>query len=166
MLEDSLEEDNLLDTRKERPRNEIEPPETEIAMAHDFTQPKSKILDPEQFPYQAKMIEPITQDIATSHLSEQASGVVHDNYRLILNIIALAQLTGRDLIEVERFHAGKISTYANVSKGELGNMIKILRSNWNITETKSEERIEANQRIIEQTPKRQIFDFGGGQGGR
>lgn len=148
------------EVEKTEPNPLDNPPENEIAMAYDFTIPKQKLLDPERFPHHKKMIEPITQDIATSHLSDKGSTVVHDNYRLILNILALSNLTGRHLIEAERFHVGKIATFANVSKGELGNLIKILRSNYNITEQKSEERISADEKIYQQTKEnRGLFDI-------
>ncbi len=126
----------------------FERPEDEIGMAYDFTIPKQHLLDKKQFPIHKRMIEPISQDIATAHLNSDATAIVHDNYRLILMILALGNMTGKNMIEAQRFHVGKISTYANVSKGELGNLLKILRSNYTITEQKSEEKIQTDQKML------------------
>lgn len=142
----------------------IEIPEDEIAMAYDFTIPKQKLLDKEKFPAHRYMIEPISQDIATAHLGAQASGIVHDNMRLVLMILALGNMTGKTMIEAQRFHVGKVSAYANISKGELGNLLKLLRSNYTITEEKREEKLQTDSKLFEETKQKGngMFGFGGG----
>ncbi len=160
--EKEIQEEKPKASYAEPPRHE--PPEDEIGMAYDFTIPKQHLLDIKQFPVHEKMIEPISQDIATAHLTSDEADVVHDNYRLILMILSLGNMTGKNMIEAQRFHVGKISTYANVSKGELGNLLKILRSNYTITEQKSEEKISTDQKLVEESKeKRSLFGFAGGR---
>jgi hypothetical protein len=156
--------EELSEKRPEQPM-EAERPEDEIGMAYDFTIPKQKLLDKNHFPFHERMIEPISQDVATSHLSPIAVTIVHDNYNLILNILALSNMTGKHMVEAQRFHVGKISTYANVSKGELGNLLKLLRSNYNITEQKTEERLQTDQKVFEES-KQKTDMFGLPMGGR
>ncbi len=169
------EEENVI-KREEKPKEikhpeipveedkRIEPPEDEIAMAYDFTIPKQKLLDKEKFPAHRYMIEPISQDIATAHLGAQASTIVHDNMRLVLMILALGNMTGKTMIEAQRFHVGKVSTYANISKGELGNLLKLLRSNYTITEEKREEKLQTDTKLFEESKQKGngMFGFGGG----
>ncbi len=140
----------------------LEVPEDEIGMAYDFTIPKQKLLDTFQYPHHERMIEPISQDVATSHLSPDSTNIVLDQYSLIVMILSFSNLTKNYLIELERFHVGKISTYANVSKGEVGNLLKILRSNYTITEEKSEQKLSTNQKVFEETKqKTDMFGLGG-----
>lgn len=148
--------------RPVRKEPKLEIPEDEIGMAYDFTIPKQKLLDVEQYPHHEKMIEPISQDVATSHLSPDSTKIVLDQYGLIVMILSFSNLTKNYLIELERFHVGKISTYANVSKGEVGNLLKILRSNYTITEEKSEQKLSTDQKLFEETKqKRDMFGLGG-----
>ncbi len=148
--------------RQRPPEPKLDIPEDEIGMAYDFTIPKQKLLDVAQYPHHERMIEPISQDIATSHLSPDSTNIVLDQYSLIVMILSFSNLTKNYLIELERFHVGKISTYANVSKGELGNLLKILRSNYTITEEKSEQKLSTNQKVFEETKqKTDLFGLGG-----
>lgn len=148
--------------RPRPPKAKVEVPEDEIGMAYDFTIPKSLLLDIDQYPHHERMIEPISQDIATSHLSPESTNIVLDQYGLIVMILSFSNLTKKYLIELERFHVGKISTYANVSKGELGNLLKILRSNYTITEEKSEQKLQTDQKVFEEQKTRgDLFGLGG-----
>ncbi len=151
-------------TRKRPKETKLEVPEDEIGMAYDFTIPKQKLLDIDQYPHHERMIEPISQDVATSHLSPESTNIVLDQYGLIVMILSFSNLTKKYLIELERFHVGKISTYANVSKGEVGNLLKILRSNYTITEEKSEQKLQTDQKVFEEQKQRgDLFGLGGGR---
>ncbi len=157
-LKDKIPE--IVRQRPKEPKQDI--PEDEIGMQYDFTIPKQKLLDVDQYPHHERMIEPISQDIATSHLSSDSTNIVLDQYSLIVMILSFSNLTKNYLVELERFHVGKISTYANVSKGELGNLLKILRSNYTITEEKSEQKVQTNQKVFEETKqKSDMFGLGG-----
>ncbi len=103
-------------------------PQQDVEMLYDFTQPKTKHLTT------LNNIEPGNQDVPTSFYSPKQAGVVSEFQSLAGECLEFATATDIDLSNYQRFLVRRIGDISAVSKGLEGRLLKVLRTNYNVTE--------------------------------
>lgn len=113
--------------------------ETEEEFLQDLTLPKLKSLNKEVFDFHKEFIEAITQDLTTCYLEDREKEIVDELLYANSQLITFYELTRKDIRAGQRLIARFISNYVNSSKGAKGNLLKLLRSTYTVSEIRKNE---------------------------
>lgn len=153
-----MEEDNneKQDEQWQEENRESGRPEEEIQLYQDWTIPKGVHLI--GLDRKKGYKEAVTQDVVTAFLTETQEEICSDYLSLISGVLELSRQTGINLSSAERYFAMVVNNTANVSKGYDGNLLKVIRTSYNVNE---ERKARVTPEDVEQEDKRKKpnFDF-------
>lgn len=109
-------------------------PSTDIELQSDWTQPKSRQISAAN--QLTGFMEPLNQDITTGFLDDNIDEVVTDHLLLSNDALEFSNANDIQLTGYQRFIGRIIGSFVNVSKGKNGNLLKVMKTNWNINENK------------------------------
>ena len=154
-----MEEDNNKEQEEQwqEESKEFGRPEEEIQLYQDWTVPKGTHLI--GLDRKKGYKEAVTQDIVTGFLSETQEEICSDYLSLISGVLELSRQTGINLSSAQRYFAMIVNNTANVSKGYEGNLLKVIRTSYQVTEERKARATEKDIEEQEDKRKKPNFDF-------